>query len=132
MSSDSEDEFYEAVARELQGNLVKPGLWTKAFAQADGETGKARALYIRYRVQELIQEKQQVIERSAEQQRAASIDQKTEQQHRRKEAEQREREKIDREMRQTWDTAWQSIIAEREQAERKSPPPCKKPWWKVW
>jgi hypothetical protein len=51
-----DDKFYDEVARELQGKSIVAGLWTKAFAEMDGDDAKARALYIRYRVQQLATE----------------------------------------------------------------------------
>lgn len=46
-------ELYERVADELRQNMLKQGLWAKAFAEADGDKAKAQAAYIRYRVAEL-------------------------------------------------------------------------------
>jgi hypothetical protein len=51
-----DDKFYDEVARELEEKPMVPGLWTKAFAEMDGDDAKARALYIRYRVQQLATE----------------------------------------------------------------------------
>ena len=51
--NDEDDKFYEEVARELQDKPMIPGLWTKAIAETGGDDPKARALYIRYRVQQL-------------------------------------------------------------------------------
>jgi hypothetical protein len=48
-----DDKFYDEVARELQEKTVVPGLWTKAFAEKDGDETKTRALYIKYRVAQL-------------------------------------------------------------------------------
>lgn len=47
------DKFYDQVANELKDQILFPGLWTKAYAEMNGDDSKARALYIRYRVQEL-------------------------------------------------------------------------------
>src|ERR1017187_3938829 len=56
-STNTSDEiFYEEVSRELQEKLMVAGLWTKAFAEMGGDDAKARALYIRYRVQQLAAE----------------------------------------------------------------------------
>jgi hypothetical protein len=48
-----EDKFYDEVARELQEKSIVAGLWTKAFAEMNGDDAKARALYIKYRVAQL-------------------------------------------------------------------------------
>lgn len=45
--------FYDQVARELQSGPPIPGLWTRAFAETNGNDAKARALYIKFRVQQL-------------------------------------------------------------------------------
>jgi len=49
----SKQEFYDSVAKELEQESIDRGLWTKAFAEADGDRGRARALYIRLRVDQL-------------------------------------------------------------------------------
>jgi uncharacterized protein with WD repeat len=52
-----EDEvFYNQVAEEIQAKKLLPGLWTKAFAEANGKTDEARAIYIKHRVEQLVQE----------------------------------------------------------------------------
>ena len=48
-----DDKFYDEVARELKENNLVAGLWTKAFAEMSGDDAKARALYIKYRVEQL-------------------------------------------------------------------------------
>jgi hypothetical protein len=58
ISSNAGDEkFYDEVARELQGKSIVAGLWTKAFAEMEGDDAKARALYIKYRVAKLKEER---------------------------------------------------------------------------
>ena len=47
------NKFYDQIALELQQKTLIAGLWTKAYAEMDGDEAKARALYIRYRVQQL-------------------------------------------------------------------------------
>ena len=59
----NDERFYDEVARELQNRKMNPGLWTKAFADADGDNDKARALYIRYRVTQLAQDEQRELQR---------------------------------------------------------------------
>ena len=71
ISSNAGDEkFYEEVARELQEKPMVPGLWTKAFAEMGGDEAKARALYIRYRVQQL---RESPVERKQEQIASAPV-----------------------------------------------------------
>jgi hypothetical protein len=73
----SEEAFYDQVAVEIQQGHLKPGLWTKAFADANGEQTKARVIYIRERVSQLQQEAaeaardRQESDRQSEQQRQA-------------------------------------------------------------
>lgn len=49
--------FYDEVARELQEKSMIAGLWTKAYAEMEGDDAKARALYIKYRVAQLAEAK---------------------------------------------------------------------------
>lgn len=49
-----DEPFYEEVARELEVNEMKPGLWAKAFAEADGDEERVKAIYIRLRVAQLM------------------------------------------------------------------------------
>jgi hypothetical protein len=52
----AKQEFFDAVAKELEQQHLDRGLWTKAFAEADGDDARARALYIRLRAAQLEQE----------------------------------------------------------------------------
>ena len=45
--------YYDCVAAELQQKFLRPGLWARAVAETGSEGEKARALYIKLRVQEL-------------------------------------------------------------------------------
>jgi hypothetical protein len=56
------DKFYEQVARELQEKELVAGLWTKAYAEMDGDDAKARAQYIKYRVEQLAEASRQQFE----------------------------------------------------------------------
>ena len=70
----SDERFYDEVARELQDRTLIAGLWTRAFAETNGDNDKARALYIRYRVAQLAQlelDKAQNMERERLEQKAA-------------------------------------------------------------
>jgi hypothetical protein len=55
------DTFYDEVARELQAKAMVPGVWTRAFAEADGQIERARALYIKYRVAQMAELRNQQI-----------------------------------------------------------------------
>lgn len=46
-------EVYDQVAAELANNDIRNGLWTRAYAEADGQDSKARAIYIKLRVAQL-------------------------------------------------------------------------------
>ena len=48
-----EEQYYEAVVDELQQGIKRSGLWAKALAKSNGDEGKAKALYISYRVQSI-------------------------------------------------------------------------------
>lgn len=49
----SDEHFYTMVAEELRMAGPISGLWTKAFAEAEGNEPKAKALYLRYRAEQL-------------------------------------------------------------------------------
>ena len=53
------DKFYDEVARELQEKTLVAGLWTKAYAEMGGDDAKARALYIKCRVEQLAEASRQ-------------------------------------------------------------------------
>jgi len=42
--------FYDQVAEEIESDNLIPGLWTRAFAEADGDKNRAKAIYIKLRV----------------------------------------------------------------------------------
>jgi len=46
-----EEALYEAVSKEIAAGIRKEGLWTKSLSETEGDEAKARALYIRHRVQ---------------------------------------------------------------------------------
>jgi hypothetical protein len=48
-----EEQLYEQVVHELGNGQRRDGLWAKALANSDGLEEKAKALYIRYRVQSI-------------------------------------------------------------------------------
>ena len=49
-----DEAFYEQVAGEIESDTMKSGLWTKAFAEAEGDHDRAKAFYIRLRVAQLV------------------------------------------------------------------------------
>jgi hypothetical protein len=51
-----EEQVYEAVLREIEAGSKRPGLWAKALSQAGGDEAKAKALYLRFRAQSLLDE----------------------------------------------------------------------------
>jgi hypothetical protein len=53
-----DEPFYEEVAKEFETDSMKPGLWTKALAEADGEQERVKPIYIRLRVAQLLAAKE--------------------------------------------------------------------------
>lgn len=51
-----EEHIYAQVVEELSRGLKRDGLWAKALVHSHGEEQKAKALYIRYRVQSIFDE----------------------------------------------------------------------------
>jgi NAD(P)-dependent dehydrogenase (short-subunit alcohol dehydrogenase family) len=47
----AEEQLYELAAEEIAANNIRPGLWAKAIAEADGDDAKAKARYIILRVE---------------------------------------------------------------------------------
>ena len=66
-----EEEFYELAYEEIESGNLKKGLWAKAFSKSDGDENKAKALYIKYRfdqmndVQPQVEEKVKIEEKKA-------------------------------------------------------------------
>jgi hypothetical protein len=52
----TEEKIYEQVAEEIQNGIRKNGLWAKAIAEAELNDEKAKAIYIKLRVQSIIDE----------------------------------------------------------------------------
>jgi hypothetical protein len=48
-----EEEFYELAYEEIESGNTKKGLWAKAFSKSDGDENKAKALYIKYRFDQI-------------------------------------------------------------------------------
>jgi hypothetical protein len=53
------DAIYDQIGAELQNDSVNRGLWTRAYADANGDDAKTRALYIKYRAAQLAMLKRQ-------------------------------------------------------------------------
>jgi hypothetical protein len=49
-----ETRFYDQVAAEIDRRVLDRGLWTRAYAEADGDHARAEARYIQYRVAQLM------------------------------------------------------------------------------
>ncbi len=62
----NDDAFYDEVAKELETNTLVPGVWTRAFAEADGDENRAKAIYIKRRVVKLVEERSLKEKRSTE------------------------------------------------------------------
>ena len=52
----NDDVFYDEVAKEIETNNLISGVWTRAFAEADGDENRAKAIYIKRRVAQLAEE----------------------------------------------------------------------------
>lgn len=50
----AEEALYERAFEELRVGLRREGLWAKAIANSDGDESKAQGLYLKYRVQSMI------------------------------------------------------------------------------
>ena len=53
---------YELIAEEIDTGNTQKALWTKAFSDAEGDDKRARALYIKYRFEEISNEEQEYLE----------------------------------------------------------------------
>ena len=49
-----EDQIYAAIAHELETNTTDKGLWTRLFAQCDGDDNLTKVRYIKERAAKLI------------------------------------------------------------------------------
>ena len=61
-----EESLYLQVAEELAAGHRRDGLWAKAIVNTDGDEQKAKALYIKYRVQSILDEAAVEAEKEAE------------------------------------------------------------------
>jgi len=53
-----DQKLYDIVAGEIRSRFVVDGLWVRAFSDADGDEAKAKAIYIKRRVEQLKAEAQ--------------------------------------------------------------------------
>lgn len=56
-----DEPLYAQVVQELKLRGPIPGLWAKAYAEANGNEPQAKALYLRYRVEQLAQADRNVL-----------------------------------------------------------------------
>ncbi len=45
-----DEDYYEMVSKEISSNQIRTGLWAKAWAEANGDDIKAKAIYLKLRV----------------------------------------------------------------------------------
>jgi hypothetical protein len=55
-----DEKIYNAILDELREHGPRQGLWAKCFAEANGEENAAKALYFKYRAQQLVNQKSSV------------------------------------------------------------------------
>ena len=51
LSEEAENSLYEKAANDIEKEIIEKGIWTKAFAQANGDEVKQKAIYIELIVQ---------------------------------------------------------------------------------
>lgn len=66
VDSSHDSDFYDQVAEEIESDNLIPGVWTRAFAEADGDENRAKALYIKLRVAALASDEHLVSEEPLE------------------------------------------------------------------
>jgi formylglycine-generating enzyme required for sulfatase activity/uncharacterized RDD family membrane protein YckC len=59
----NDDAFYDEVAKEIETNNLVSGVWTRAFAEADGDENRAKSIYIKLRVAKLMSDANPVSEK---------------------------------------------------------------------
>lgn len=52
LKEEAENLLYEKAAADIEANIIDKGLWTRAFAESDGDEVKQKALYIKMIVQQ--------------------------------------------------------------------------------
>ncbi|PCJ34861.1 MAG: hypothetical protein COA93_03895, partial [Alphaproteobacteria bacterium] len=63
----NEEKLYAQVATEMDSDDIRAGLWAKATVDAEGEEGKTKALYIKYRLQAIQDEVADLVMETEEQ-----------------------------------------------------------------
>ena len=56
---ETEEDAYERAAEEIENKSQNKGMWAKAFADADGDEQKQKALYLKYRAKQLSDQSEQ-------------------------------------------------------------------------
>ena len=51
LSEEAENSLYEKAANDIENEVIEKGIWTKAFAKANGDEVKQKAIYIELIVQ---------------------------------------------------------------------------------
>lgn len=62
----NDERLYSEVVQELKLRGPIPGLWAKAYSEANGNEPQAKALYLRYRVEQLAQAELSVVVESSQ------------------------------------------------------------------
>ena len=70
-----EERLYAQVVQEVSQGIRRDGLWAKAIAESNGSNDYAKALYIRYRVQSLVDEAEVSFKRAQEDARRRQAEQ---------------------------------------------------------
>lgn len=85
----NDEHFFEIASDEIKSGRIRPGLRAKAFSDARGDGPLAQALYLKYRVAQLVQEERQGLRAKAQEEkqnkRQEQTVEETEQQARAKE-----------------------------------------------
>ncbi len=63
----AEEKIYEIVAAEVATKNIRPGVYAKAFSESNGDTAKATAIYISYRVEQIKDEIEIMMQEAARQ-----------------------------------------------------------------
>ena len=90
----AEEARYEKVALEIDNGIIKEGLWAKAVSQSGDAESSVRGIYIKLRVQSLIDEEHLLAEESKKRLPADREEQKERERLRRHEHNQRENERL--------------------------------------
>lgn len=61
---DEQEEFWATAMLEVEGQHRRPGVWAKVFAETNGDEAKAKAAYLKVRVQQLIDASDELTKRN--------------------------------------------------------------------